>query len=175
MRITTHFACQTLDWFPLVSTLAQVVHAIAYPLFKNDLSSSYGRYLHEHTLTAKFLIAIPGINVFYKLTALFFTKKSPEKLPKAPSSSDHEKTQALKAVQKDGWQILSSPSQVQNDLEVAEAAVSQDAFVITALPLNVQNNLQVALAAVGQDKTVVSCLPTPIKEHPKIKKAASDT
>lgn len=86
MRITTHFACQTLDWFPLVSTLAQVVHAIAYPLFKKDLNSSYGRYLNEYTLTAKFLIAIPGINVLYKLTALFFTKKSPQKLSRAPSS-----------------------------------------------------------------------------------------
>lgn len=67
---TTYQVCEALDWIPFVSTVAQIVHAIARARFKDSLTSSYGSYLKQHTVTARCLIACPFINLFYKFISL---------------------------------------------------------------------------------------------------------
>jgi hypothetical protein len=59
--------CKTLDWIPVVSTIAQLVHLVAKISLKNRLKTAYDDYLREYSWGEKLALSCPIVNIFYKI------------------------------------------------------------------------------------------------------------
>lgn len=167
MRINSYHICETLDWIPVVSTIAQIVHQIvrirfnSSTAFNRNLQSSYGDYLTKYYFvhgngTRNFIKSCPILNIICKIFELVLVLKNrntPENIPSylLPYHYKDNRDFMLKTINNHLYSFFSASYRLRNDLNFVLSALNKITdqkiipMIFSRLSPDLQKNEQIVL------------------------------
>lgn len=146
-----------LDWLPVISTGANLVHIFAKVINTTSPVPSYGFYLRKITLLENSLLLIPIVNIFVKA---FHTYRN-------------TKSSILDSVNFNGMNLKTAPIEFTNDFDVVLAAVSENGLALQYASPLMQNNRQIVLFAMTNDKTAFQFASATLKNDLALQRQAA--
>lgn len=146
-----------LDWIPVISTGANLVHIFAKFINTTPPFSAHGLYLRKITLLENSLLLIPVVNIFVKA---FHTYRN-------------TKSSILDSVNFNGMNLKTAPIEFTNDFDVVLAAVSENGLALQYASPMMQNNRQIVLAAITNNKSAFQFASVALKSDPILQRQAA--